>query len=228
LQLRHDALHVSLSKVLDRQDKAKTSTTVKVGDIVIAQLSSHDSTKLLRSLGTSKLAPLWSEPMRVVKTYNNGLTIQAKSVWHDQVTRQFNVNQVQLLPRDCDPSLLPLILEDLKHDRTVHRSSTPSHPSTSTFSLPSRDAAMDQSILRDLLSPPANLTELDLTPPTGETPESVPLGGHIPSTCATPAPDAHPAASSSSIAKKRRLVELNFVLLRETPGPSQGREIELS
>ena len=67
----------------------------------MAQLSPYDAKKLSQVLGPLKLEPQWSEPMRVTSRSKDGHTLRVKSIWHDKLTRQFDVNQVQALPRDC-------------------------------------------------------------------------------------------------------------------------------
>ena len=155
LQLRHDALQVSLSKVLDRQSHSKTQPLIEVGDIIIAHLSPYDARKMSQFLGPLKLAPQWSEPMRVTRLGKDGHTLQAKSIWHDKLTRQFNLNQVQALPKDCDPVLLPLLIEDIKKDRSLHRSSENTvRRSASKPDLPSHQGELEYRMLQGLMTSP--------------------------------------------------------------------------
>ena len=71
------------------------------------------------------------------------MVILSKRVWHGKLTRQFYINQVQVLPRDCDPALLPLLLEDIKKDRILHKARDGSLHRPTRAALPSQEAELE-------------------------------------------------------------------------------------
>ena len=229
LHLRHAALQVSLSQVLKRQSNPEEQAPIAVGDLVIGQLSEGDSRQLRKFFDPLKLAPLWSEPLRVTRVSNNGLTLQAQSVWHDGLKRQFNRNQLQLLPRDCDAALLPLVLADIQKDRIIHRAAPagelPCASDTAT-KVPTQMVSLDYSALTDLTTAP------DRPAPPAEDLGSAGLPPIANPRVLAPYEAARellltPRVSGTESGRKRPRVEIGFVLVRRTEGTPKRGEVEL-
>ena len=117
--------------------------------------------------------------------------------------------------------MLPLLLEDIKKDRTLHKARDGSLHRPSRAALPSQEAELEYRMLQDLV------THSEL-PPTSASQHQEILG---------PLQDAQAASSSTVIglgpnpndpdrdqdrSRKRKRIGINFVLLREMSHLPEG------
>jgi len=61
---------------------------------------SYEAQQLSAGLGGSKLSPKWSEPCRIVVKFCNKdkTVVNVKSVWHRNIHRRVNINDVIKIP----------------------------------------------------------------------------------------------------------------------------------
>jgi transposase InsO family protein len=90
--LRQEMLQNALAKMRANPKLNAKDKTVKVGDLVLVPLSTHDQQRIMLHYGSQKLLPRWSEPCQVLLT--NGSTATVESIWHRGFTYRRNIGEL--------------------------------------------------------------------------------------------------------------------------------------
>ena len=122
-ELRRDALNRMIMQQSEKMMKRKKRPQVfEIGDLVILELNANDLSHMRKNFGSSKLMPNWSEPCRVIKTFNKDSTLQVKSIWHDKFVRNVPASKVIKIPRSLGTIRDPLVIKEIEADFEDHAS----------------------------------------------------------------------------------------------------------